>query len=94
MYVERKIGNGVDLLDNVETEADVGYVNAVHDVAVEHIGAGLFGAAEFVFQMQEVGSQKRGSNFHFHKKYLRCSLEYNLRRISGHRLPGHGIHCT
>ena len=51
-------GDFGNLRDDKEAEADVGHIDPVHHVAVEHIRTRFFRTSDFVFQMEKIRRKK------------------------------------
>ena len=54
VYVEGHAGQRTDPLNDGRPETEVGYENAVHDIEMDHVGAGAFHKSDFVSQMGEI----------------------------------------
>lgn len=63
MYIKRQVGDGVDLSDDVKAKADIGYVHAVHHVAVEPIGSGGLCTLYLIGKMQKSQASRDGAVF-------------------------------
>ena len=59
MHVERQIGDPANCFHHRNTNADIRNKVAVHHVQMKDPRPGVFQAADFAFQVPEVGGQQR-----------------------------------